>query len=111
MFYNTKNHTGWFVSVLKNRRKAEKSNKNLYVADDDSDDCGVNQEPAYTEDNAKEDCMFLRTAVVNASNRAEIEEKLVATSDYRKKICMDPENSLLKRFPFFFTHSDLVSIN
>lgn len=49
-----------------------------------------NQTDTYTEENAKVDCVFLRTAVVKPSNRAKIEEKLVATADYRKKICMDP---------------------
>lgn len=110
MFYNTKNHSGWFVSVLKNRRKAEKNNKNLSETDSDGGNSDAVQEASYTDENANEDCVFLRTAVVSSFNRAEIEKKLKATADYRKKICMDTENSLLKRFPFFFTHSELVSI-
>lgn len=77
-------------------------------SDDDGED--IVEQATYTEENAKEDCNFLRTAVVNSSNREKIEEKLKATAEYRKKICADPENSLLKQFPFFFTHSDLVSI-
>lgn len=109
MFYNAKSSSGWFVSVLKNRRLAARSNKNLPAVECDGENSDHEQAAAYTDENAKEDCMFLRTVVVNSSNRAEIEKKLIATSDYRKRLCMDPTNSLLKCFPFFFTHSELVS--
>lgn len=108
MFYNVKNHSGWFVSVLKNRRLAVNRNKNSNGIENEVDIGDVQQLEAYTDENAKEDCVFLQTAVVNPANRAKIEEKLIATADYRKKICMDTANSLLKRFPFFFTHSELV---
>lgn len=108
MFYNAKNHSGWIVSVLKNRRLVAKRTKDLQGTEDDGESSDVEQCIAYTEENAKEDCTFLRTAVVNSANRAEIEEKLKATADYRKKISSDPANSLLKNFPLFFTHSEMV---
>lgn len=99
------------MSNLKNRRVAEKRNKNSEGTENDDENTEEDQMVTYTDENAKDDCLFLRTAVVNSSNRAKIEEKLIATADYRKKICMDPENSLLKQFPFFFTHSELVNFN
>lgn len=106
-----KNKSGWILSNLKNRRVAEKRNKNSNDTEKDDDNMLDDQMEKSTEDKAKDDCTFLRSAVVNSSNRAEIEQKLIATAEYRKKICMDPDNSLLKQFPFFFTHSDLVSHN
>lgn len=122
MFYNVKNKSGWILSNLKNRRLTDKQTKNSKAtgkdgSEDENDDYEGNgaesgdgvQANTYTEENAKDDCEFLRSVVVNASNRAKIEEKLIATADYRKKICMDPNNSLLKQFPFFFTHSEWVS--
>lgn len=37
-----------------------------------------------------------------------IEQKLTATTDYRKKICTDAHINIMERFPYFFTHSELV---
>lgn len=108
MFYNVKNHSGWIVSVLKNRRTTAKRTKDSHDTENEGESDDIEQCTAYTEENAKVDCMFLRTAVVNSANRAEIEEKLIATAEYRKKLCSDPANSLLKHFPFFFTHSEMV---
>lgn len=111
MFFNSKNSSGWFITVLKVRRKANKIGKNAAKSFEDVD---VNSNdvstalPAYTEEQAKNDCIFLRTAIVNPTMRPMIEEKLKATAEYRKKICMDPANSLLERFPFFYTHPELV---
>lgn len=60
-----------------------------------------------TEDQANVD--FLRTMHVNQSNMPEIIQKLKSTVDYRVKICDDVNTNLLEQFPYFFTHSDLVS--
>lgn len=111
LFYNAKSKSGWILSNLKNRRMVEKRNKNSedMGSDDENTTESNDQMETYTDENAKDDCMFLRTVVVNSSNRAKIEEKLIATADYRKKIYMDSENSLLKHFPFFFTHSEWVN--
>lgn len=111
MFYNVKNSSGWLVSVLKGRRHADKRNKNANDAEDvdmNSNDVDVAL-PAYTDEQAKDDCNFLRTAVVDPSMKPIIEDKLKATAEYRKQICSDPANNLLERFPFFYTHPELVS--
>lgn len=104
MFYNKKTHSGWLVAQLKVRRRTKKTNKTSSdtSSDDEKDENDDVQETVYTEENAREDCTFLRRAVVNPSTRAKIEEKLIATAAYRKTISMDSENSLLKCFPFFF---------
>lgn len=113
LFYNVKSKSGWILSNLKNRRVADKRNKNSNDTEKEDENANDDQvednSEEYTEQNAKDDCTFLRSVVVNSSNRAKIEEKLIATTEYRKKICMDTDNSLLKQFPCFFTHSDLVS--
>lgn len=111
MFFNSKNNSGWFVPALKVRRRANKNGRNIAESVEDKD---VNSNdvsmtlPTYTEEQAKNDCIFLRTAIVNQTLRPTIEQKLKATAEYRKKICSDPANSLLERFPFFYTHPELV---
>lgn len=115
LFYNVKSKSGWILSNLKNRRVADNQNKNSNDTEKEDenthDDQMEENTEEYTEENAKDDCIFLRSVVVNSSNRAIIEKKLIATVEYRKKICMDPDNNLLKQFPCLFTHSYLVSCN
>lgn len=111
LFYNVKGKTGWILSNLKNRRVVDKQSKNSGNTEKEDENTHDDETEEYTEENAKDDCTFLRSVVVNKSNRAIIEEKLIATAEYRKKICMDSDNNLLKQFPCLFTHSDLVSCN
>lgn len=110
-----KSKAGWILSNLKNRRVADKRNKNSNDTEKEDENTHDDQMEEnieeYTEENAKDDCEFLRSVVVNSSNRAKIEEKLIATTEYRKKICMNSDNNLLKHFPCLFTHSYLVSYN
>lgn len=63
----------------------------------------------YTEDEAKADFEYLKSAVVNTANLPTIKEKLMLTSEYRFKILSDPSNDLLVNFPYFFINVDLVS--
>lgn len=65
----------------------------------------------YTEEDARIDIEFLRMMVIDESNMEAIMQKLKDTIDYRKQICDDLNINLLERFPYFFTHSELVSID
>lgn len=56
-----------------------------------------------------EDMLYLKTVVVSPDNIAEIRKKLEATRLQRDELVKDPVTDLIIKFPFFFTHPQLVS--
>lgn len=105
LFYNPARNTGWFIPVIKARRKND-PNKNINdnePHDNENDEC-----VEYTEKDAIADVEKMRTGLVNKFTMETYEKRLKATIDYRNKICDDQNINLLERFPYFFTHSELV---
>lgn len=102
MFYSSSDNKGWFVPVLKNRRK-------LASHSNDESQNNIEYTDEYTEENAKADVDFLRTTALTKSNMTIFEQKLKATMNYRKSICNDANIDLLERFPYFFTHPESVN--
>lgn len=107
LLYNPSKDSGWLVAVLRTRRQANKRdqmNQQMLPLNDSND-----ANASYTEDQAKNDIEILRTMQVNQSNMPEITQRLKSTIGLRNGICDDVNVNLLERFPYFFTHSHLVS--
>lgn len=107
MFYNPSNGLGWIVSKLKtirsNMGKSAPNNENNVDENDNNHDDGL------TSYDPREDVDFLQTIVVNEANMPIIHAKLIKTLEYRRKLFEDKNLNLLERFPYFFTHPQLVS--
>lgn len=108
LFYNPSKNSGWFIPVLRARRR---NGQNKDANDDESDEVnGSDTCLEYSEENAKADIELLRQTLVHKSTWEIFEQKLKSTIEYRNKICDDENINLLERFPYFFTNPELVRL-
>lgn len=62
-----------------------------------------------TKGDGQKDIEFLKSAVVNEENMAEIKRRLKNTTKYRHEMMKTPEMDFLENFPYFFTDPKLVN--
>lgn len=106
MFYNPSTGLGWIVSKLKTIRSnmgkiAPIDGNNVDENENNETEDAINYDP-------KEDVDLLLSIVVNDANMPIIHEKLRKTLYYRRKLFDDINTNLVERFPYFFTHPQLV---
>lgn len=109
MLFNVTDSTGLLIDRLKKRRQAikvqaKRENRHPDVRADAVDRL------EYTEEEAKEDFLYLKTTEVNAQTLAEFQEKLRKTVGYRTNLLSDDSIDMMENFPYFFTHPQLVNI-
>lgn len=56
-----------------------------------------------------EDMLYLKTVVISPENIVEVRKRLESTRQQRDMLVKDAETDLMIKFPFFFTHPQLVS--
>lgn len=99
---------GYLDNALKAYNYTTKSRQpqNENVADDFR---AIQIDDGYSDDQAENDLLFLKSIVVNDRNMEEIKLKLTKTASYRKKLLNKNELNLRVNFPYFYMHPQLVS--
>lgn len=101
---------GLFHNRLKYLASKERNQKEAELSANDKNS-GIASVGVYTEKDAENDLEILkRTVIKNVSNMEDIKNKLNATRKYRLDLMQKLETDIREKFPFFFSHPNLVVI-